>query len=60
MWLLALEAMALVMVVQLQVLVAMDLVTAVWLLLAAITSMDQHLVRMRCEDVQHLMVWFSA
>ena len=22
--------------------------------------MDQHLVRMRCEDVQHLMVWFSA
>jgi hypothetical protein len=39
--------MALVMVVQLQVLVAMDLVTVVWLLLAAITSMDLHLVRMR-------------
>ncbi len=60
MWLLALEAMALVMVVQLQVLVAMDLVTAVWLLLAAITSMVPHLVRMRCEVVPLLTEWFSA
>jgi hypothetical protein len=52
--------MALVMVVQLQVLVAMDLVTAVWLLLAAITSMVPHLVRMRCEVVPLLTEWFSA
>jgi len=47
-------------IVQLPVLVPMALVTAVWVLLAVIISMDQHLVRMRCEDVQHLMVWFSA
>ena len=41
-------------IVQLPVLVPMALVTAVWVLLAVIISMDQHLVRMRCEDVQHL------